>query len=848
MKKKWLQWSAVLLTAGFGSPAPAWSQAVYEAYTFVTLAGVPEAGPGFFDGTGNQARFRFPAGLTRDAVGNIYFADMDNHTIREISTAGVVTTIAGLAEIYGSVDAAGAAARFTGPGDVALDASGNRFIADSSNHAIRKISPGGVVSTIAGQPGIYGSADGNGGAALFHYPFGIDVNAAGILYVADSYNHTIRKITPDGTVTTLCGLAGTPGAADGPGTVARFKDPQGVRVDKSGTLFVSDTENHTIRKVTAAGVVTTVAGAAGLTGSADGTGSAARFNEPSGLGFGPSGQLFITEIGNHTVRQMTAAGVVTTIAGTAGSAGSDDGVGRAARFNFPFGVVATGNDLVVADAFNHTLRRITSNAVVTTWAGLPVVGGTSDGNVHDARFNYPQDVAVTPDGAVYVVDALSYTIRKIVGSNVTTFAGSAGINGSANGVGAKARFNRPLGLAAGNGMLYVADTDNHTIRKITSDGTVTTVAGLAGVSGSTDGTGSAARFNGPFRLTVDTAGVLYVADTGNHLIRKVTPAGIVTTLAGRAGVSGSADGVGTNAMFYAPEGIVVDSSGNAFVADDGNHTIRKITPGRVVSVFAGTTGTPGNADGVGTAASFAFPYGLAIDRNDNLYLADSNNRTIRKITPAASVTTMAGGIGLAANVDGTGSEVRFAFPAGLAVDNAGVLYVADSGNQSVRKGYAPLPDFPIVSPANGRAGTTRQLDVAKATTVSWSWTLVRCPATSSIQTWSSTVRNPTFTPDVNDLYTLRFQGTDSTERVAIRSLIMSASTTSVLHLGISPSSPAGEMDLDLEGPVGTSGRIEFSSDLASWNWLANFNLTNSPVRMRDPAPSPSSRFYRAIAP
>jgi sugar lactone lactonase YvrE len=843
-----LKVAALTAACGFWLPAPASSQVVYENYSFVGFAGVPETGGGSFDGPGSAARFRFPAGATRDAVGNLYFADMDNHTIRKLTAAGVVTTVAGLAETYGSADGAGGAARFTGPGDVVADAVGNLFVADSYNNTIRKIAPGGIVSTLAGSARVSGNADGIGGAARFSYPLGVEVDAAGVLYVADTYNHTIRKITPDGSVTTLCGLAGTSGSADGTGSAARFNYPQDIVVDSSGTLFVSDSVNDTIRKITPAGVVTTLAGAAGVAGAVDGIGPAARFNGPGGLALGAGGKLFVTETGNHTIREITAAGVVTTLAGTAGSAGIDDGTGRAARFSFPFGIVAVGDDLVVADAFNHTVRRITSSAAVTTIAGSPVFGGSSDGPSRDARFNVPQDVAIDLDGAVYVVDGLNDIIRKIVNGVVTTFAGSAGAAGSTDGTGGAARFNHPVGLAAANGLIYVADTDNHTIRKITPDGKVTTLAGLAGVPGSVDGTGTTARFNGPFRLAVDGAGVLYVGDTGNNLIRKVTPGGLVTTLAGKAGVAGSADGTGSGASFYAPEGIAVDGNGNVFVADDGNQTIRKITPDGVVTVFAGTTGETGSADGVGGAALFNYPFGLAADRNNNLYVTDSGNHTIRKITPEGKVTTVAGAPGLAGNVDGVASAVRFDLVAGVALDNDGNLYVADAGNQTIRKGFVPPPDLPVVDPVSARAGTTRHFDVANATTTSWSWSLIRCPASASTQLWSATTRNPVLTPDVDDLYVVRFQGWDNAGRTAIRTLTISGVNASVLRLIVSRSAALGAIDLDLDGPAETSGRIELSSDFASWAPLAEFAITNSPVRFHDSPAGPGYRFYRAVSP
>ena len=211
-----------------------------------------------------------------------------------------------------------------------------------------------------------------------------------------------------------------------------------------------------------------------------------------------------------------------------------------------------------------------------------------------------------------------------------------------------------------------------------------TLAGLAGSSGSTDGTGSAARFNSPFSIAVDTAGNLFVADGGNHTIRKVTSAGVVTTLAGSAGSSGSTDGTGSAARFNSPEGIAVDTAGNVFVADTFNSTIRKVTSAGVVTTLAGTAGSTGSTDGTGSAARFKFPLDITVDTAGNVFVVDTENHTIRKITSAGVVTTIAGSAGNSGSTDGVGSAARFGSPKGIAVDTAGNLFVADQANHTIR--------------------------------------------------------------------------------------------------------------------------------------------------------------------
>jgi streptogramin lyase len=641
------------------------------------FAGTP-SGVGFLDGTGAAARFFLPQGVAVDRSGNVYVADSNGHTIRKITPAGVVTTLAGTAGSSGSADGTGAAARFVHPSGVAVDGGGSVYVADFGDDTVRKITPTGVVTTLAGTAGTWGSLDGTGSAARFYNPNGVAVDGSGNVYVADYWNSTIRKVTPTGVVTTLAGTAGSTGSADGTGAAAQFSFPIGVAVDGAGNVYVADSNNYTIRKVTPAGVVTTLAGTAGLRGGADGTGPAARFNQTSGVSVDGSGNVYVADSGNNLVRKITPTGEVTTLAGMPGSAGTADGTGTVARFNWPEGVAVDGTgDVYVADTGNNTIRKVTPSGVVTTLAGTAGLLGSADGTGAAAQFTHPEGVAVDGSGNVFVADAYNSTIRKITPTGVvTTLAGTAGLSGSADGTGAAARFFLPQGVAVdGSGNVYVADSNSQAIRKITPAGVVRTLAGMAGVIGSADATGAAALFNGPQGVAVDGAGNVYVADTGNSTIRKITPAGVVTTLAGTAGPSGSADGTGAAAQFALPRGVAVDGTGNVLVADSNNHAIRKITPAGVVTTLAGMAGVIGSADGTGAAARFSFPQGIAVDGAGNVYVADVAGHTIRKITPAGVVSTPVGLPGLSGTVAGPLPASLYQ-PTSVAVDPAtGELFI-----------------------------------------------------------------------------------------------------------------------------------------------------------------------------
>lgn len=677
MKKPFLP--ALLLAALTVSSATATRAA---SLYFDTLAGSAGTVVNSIDGVGSAAQFNAPRGVAVDSSGNLYIADSANHTIRKVTSAGIVTTLAGTAGIQGKNDGTGTAATFNEPFALAVDSSGNVFVADTNSNAIRKISPAGVVTTLAGGAG-KGSSDGTGTAAKFSEPRGIAIDAAGNLYVADYENHTVRKVTPSGVVTTLAGTAGSSGNTDGQGAAARFQALQGIIVDSAGNIYVTEQANRSVRKITPSGLVTTLAS------------GASAFGEPRGIAIDAGGNLFIADYTAHVVRKVTPAGVVSTYAGTAPIPGSTDGSTSSALFYAPNGIaVDSASNLYVADTLNNTVRKINSAGAVTTLAGLAGRSSSVDGVTSAARFEDPYAIAVDGSGNAYVADATDHSIRKIAADGtVSTLAGKAGSFGSTDATGSAARFKGPLGIAAdGAGNVYVADTGNLTVRKITAAGVVSTLAGSAGQSGSTDGNGSAARFSSPYGIAVDSSGNLYVVES-TGVVRKISAAGVVSTLAGGTGSNGFTNGTGSAARFSVPFDIAVDGSGNLYVSDHGNHAVRKITPSGAVTTLAGS-GTAGNTNGSGTAASFHYPSGIAADPAGNVYLADTDNQVIRKISAAGVVTTVGGGsIG---STDGTGSAARFYNPKDVAVDAAGNLYITDRGNHTIRKG-SPLDAPNVVS-------------------------------------------------------------------------------------------------------------------------------------------------------
>jgi sugar lactone lactonase YvrE len=373
---------ALILAACDGGSGPGYIPPA-EVYGWVvsTIAGsgpIGNGNGGFADGAGTATRFDVPFGITVDAAGNLYVAELNNSRIRRLANDGswTVTTIAGDGT-YDYADGAGTAARFDVPFGITVDAAGNLYVADSNNHRIRKIDPAGNVTTIAGTSPIgsgNGSyADGTGTAARFNTPAGITVDAAGNLYVADAENNRIRGLANDGswTVTTIAGN-GTYDYADGAGTAARFDLPIGIAVDAAGNLYVADRYNHRIRKIDPTGNVTTIAGGGpsgyGNGGHTDGAGTAARFDEPIGIAVDAAGNLYVTDSFNHRIRKIDPTGNVTTIAGGgptgSGNGSHADGAGTDARFDSPYGITidAAGN-LYIADSTNHRIRKLTYQRV-----------------------------------------------------------------------------------------------------------------------------------------------------------------------------------------------------------------------------------------------------------------------------------------------------------------------------------------------------------------------------------------------------------------------------------------------------------------------------------------------------
>ncbi|MFT5725827.1 MAG: sugar lactone lactonase YvrE, partial [Bacteroidia bacterium] len=557
-----------------------------NAQVVTTLAG---SSYGYVDGTGTAARFSTPADVAVDLYGNVYVADERNHRIRKITPGGVVSTLAG--SNGGFLDGTGTSAKFAVPTGVATDASGNVYVADKGNHKIRKITATGVVTTIAGSTS--GFADGTGASAKFSAPSGLIVDASGNIFVADGNNHRIRKITPTGVVTTVAGS--TSGYVDGIGSLAKFTYPSDVDVDASGNLYVTDRYNNRIRKITTSGVVTTIAGS--TSGFADGTGTSAQFNHPNGITLDPAKNMYVSGFGNNRIRRITPLGVVTTIAGSI--RGYQDGAGTTAKFYLPIGIDADKNgNLYVADWRNSRIRKITG---IVTCSDTNTTRDTISADVCDA-YESPSGKTWTSSNTYHDTIANQVGCDSIITINLTIRTKSV----DTVRVIACDTFISPTGKVWRLSGTYY-DTLTNAVScdsiitiylKILGEDTRQVTTFVGGTYGSNDGTGTLARFRRPLVIITDKDGNIYVGE--KRRIRKISPDGVVTSLAGHENNSGYADGTGTAAKFNDVSGLAIDQAGNIYAADGLNQCIRKITPAGVVTTFAGIGGASGYLDGPGS--------------------------------------------------------------------------------------------------------------------------------------------------------------------------------------------------------------------------------------------------------
>jgi len=623
--------------------------------TLVTLiAGNGSQGYSGDGGPAISAQLSNPGGIALDSSGNLYIADSGNYRVRKVTPQGVISTVAGTGVSGFSGDGGPAtSARINYPRDVAVDGSGNLYIADGPNYRVRKVTPEGLISTIAGT-GTYGFS-GDGGPALsasIGFINGLTIDGAGNLWMSDTNNQRIRKITSAGIISTVAGngVFGLSGDG-GPATAARLGSPWGLALDGSGNLLIADSSNNRIRRVNAEGTISTVFVTATY--------------GPSDVSVeGGSGNLLVTETGSNKIYRVSPSGTIISLAagnGTFGFSG-DGGQATSALLRTPAGLAkdAAGN-LLIADSSNNRIRKVSPAGVISTFAGNGMVGFGGDGGpATSAQLNTPGDVAVGPDGSVYITDCTSRIRRVSPDGVISTFASSNLFTFCTYDYYDYYNYE-PIargGLALDSqGNVFVASF-NSRIYKVTPQGVISVVAGSTYGYGGDGGPATSAQISEPWGLAIDSSDNLYIADAFNNRIRKVSPDGIITTVAGNGfdGFDGDG-GPATSARLEFPMGVALDTAGNLFVAS--RYRVRKMASDGIITTVAGngTFGSSGDG-GAPTSARLGYPLSIDVDSAGNLFISDSSNHRIRQVVFALTVPTLTS---ISPTFSGQGATVNVSF-------------------------------------------------------------------------------------------------------------------------------------------------------------------------------------------
>ena len=653
-----------------------------------------------------------PEGVAKDSAGNLFIADYGNHVIRKVDTNGVSTIVAGTGS--GSFSGDGGAATNAGlfePVAVIVDAAGNLFISDSANNRIRKVDTNGIITTVAGNSMFppLGSLGDNGAAtnAGINSPSGLCLDKIGNLFIADSQDNRIREVGTNGIITTVAG--GGANLGDGGQAIhASLAAPFGVFMDSSNNLFIADSSNHRIRKVNSSGIISTVAGTgtAGFSGDG-GLATSAKLNDPVAVTMDAARNLFIADFGNHCVRVINSNNIITTVAGNSTNGYSGDGgLATNANLSGPASVAVDSlGNLFVADHRNNSIRQIGTNGIIATVAG----GILNDGDfATNATLNVVYGTAFDSVGNLYIADFNNNRIRKIDTNGVITTVAGNGIYDYAGDGGAatNASFKNPISIALDAwGNLFIADQNNFRIRKVDTYGIITTVAGTGSIGFSGDsGAATNAKLSSIAGVAVDTLGNCFISDSSNNRIRKIDTNGVISTVVGTGSLGFSGDGgAATNATIKLPQAVTFDFAGNLFIADFFNQRIRKVDTSGIINTVAGNGSQAYSGDGgVATNASLNVPYAVAVDSTGNIFIADTQNNRVRKVNTNGIITTVAGngiqgfaGDGLSAN------NANLSLPRELTADGLGNLFISDTFNNRIRKlAYVDYADQPLFTLTN----------------------------------------------------------------------------------------------------------------------------------------------------